>query len=96
MAKADKLSQTGTGSSSAYIPLSGNPFNIGFGCQITGTVTDYDVEHTFDGGTTWFTHEDVVGAAANADGNYAFPIGGIRVTINAGTGTVDLYIIQAG
>lgn len=96
MARAAKLSVTGTGSSDPFYPHPGNPFNIGFGCQITGTVTDYTVEHSFDGGANWFAHESVVNAAADADGNYAFPVSAIRVTIAAGTGTVDMYLIQAG
>lgn len=96
MARAAKLSVTGAGSSSTFFPHPGNPFNIGFGCQITGTVSSYDVEHSFDGGTTWFNHETVVAQSTNQDGNYAFPVSAIRVTINSGTGTVDMYLIQAG
>ena len=88
-------SQAGVGSSGGivtdhYI----SPFNIGFGVVVSGTV-NYTVQHTFDG-TNWFNHPDVVGQASNADGNYAFPVLLIRLTVNSGTGTATLTAIQAG
>ena len=89
------LSQTGAGSTNGivtdhYI----SPFNIGFGVVVSGTV-NYTVQHTFDG-TNWFNHPDVVGQASNADGNYAFPVLLIRLTVNSGSGTATLTAIQAG
>jgi hypothetical protein len=93
--------QTGTGSSST-IPLDHktSPFNVGFGVVASGTVT-YKVQHTFDEcitatPTTWFDHADVITKTANADGNYAFPVRGIRVTVTAGTGSATMTVIQAG
>lgn len=94
-------SQTGTGSS-GVIPLDHktSPFNVGFGVVASGTVT-YKVQHTFDEcitatPTDWFDHSDVTAKTANADGNYAFPVRGIRVTVTAGTGTATITAIQAG
>jgi hypothetical protein len=77
-----------------------NPFNIGFGCVITGTIT-YSVQHTFDdpltvANPTWFNHSLVVGQIASVDGNYAFPIAGIKVISTAGTGSVTVKFIQSG
>lgn len=76
-----------------------SPFNVGFGVIVTGTV-DYTVQHTFDdpavGFTTWFSHPTVVGEVANADGNYAFPVTGIKVLVNSGDGTATLKLLQAG
>ena len=76
-----------------------SPFNVGFGVIVTGAV-DYTVQHTFDdpavGFTTWFSHPTVAGEVANADGNYAFPVTGIKVLVNSGDGTATLKLLQAG
>lgn len=90
---------------SGWIPLNQHktPFNVGFGCVVTGTVS-YKVEHTFDDvfdtsvTPTAFTHEDVSAASQNADGNYAFPVAAVRVVaVTAATGgTVTLTVRQAG
>ena len=98
--KLQTVSQTGTGSSDPIVMnLNSTPFNVGFGVVKSGTV-DFTVQHTFDdpavGFTTWFNHPTVAAQIANADGNYAFPVTAIRVTMNSGTGTVTLKLIQAG
>lgn len=98
--KLQTVSKTGTGSSSPIVMnLNATPFNVGFGVVKTGDV-DYTVQHTFDDPSgslsTWFNHPTVAGQIANADGNYAFPVTAIRVTMNSGTGTVTLKLIQAG
>lgn len=94
------ISITGTGQT-AWIPLDykQNPFNVGFGVVVSGTVT-YDIEHTFDNvlepGTvpTAFKHASLVSQTANKDGNYAFPIMAIRINNTAGTGTTTATILQ--
>jgi archaellum component FlaF (FlaF/FlaG flagellin family) len=101
--KVQIVSQTDTGSSNAIvINTNTNPCNIGFGVIVDGTV-DYTVEHTFDDpssdlndGATWFPHPTVFELAVNADGNYAFPITGVRLTVNSGGGTATLKLVQAG
>jgi len=79
--------------------LNATPFNVGFGVVKVGTV-DFTVQHSFDdpavGFTTWFNHPTVAAQIANADGNYAFPVTAIRITMNSGAGTVTLKLIQAG
>lgn len=84
--------------------LNVSPFNIGLGIAVTGTVT-YTVQHTFDdvyaagfnpATATWFSHSTLVAQTASADGNYAFPVRGIRVNITAGTGSIVATIAQAG
>lgn len=98
--KVQTVSKTGTGSSSA-LPMNTNctPFNVGFGVVVDGTV-NYTVQHTFDdpavGFTTWFAHPSVAAESANADGNYAFPVTGIRITVNSGGGSVVMNVVQAG
>lgn len=83
------------------------PFGIGFGCTVSGTV-NYDIEHTFTrlpGAVTApnnsslpnvFDHSSVAAKTANADGNYAFPILAMRLTMNSGSGSVTWEYIQAG
>lgn len=98
--KVQTVSKTGTGSSSALVMNTNiSPFNVGFGVIATGTV-DYTVQHTFDdpavGFSTWFSHPTVAGETTNQDGNYAFPVTGIKVLVNSGDGTATLKLVQAG
>ena len=98
--KVQKVSKTGSGSTSALVMNTNcTPFNVGFGVVVTGTV-DYTVQYTFDdpavGFTTWFPHPTVAAENANADGNYAFPVTGIRLTVNSGGGTATMNLVQAG
>ncbi len=96
------VSQTGVGSS-ATIPLNpfDNPFNVGLGVVVTGTV-DYTIQHTFDDvqnaavTPTWFNHSSLAALTVNADGNYAFPVSAVKILVNSGTGTATATIIQAG
>ena len=98
--KLQTVSQTGVGSTDPIVmDTNKNPFNVGFGVVKTGTV-DYTVQHTFDNpfGTisTWFNHPTVAAQIANADGNSAFPVTAIRLTMNSGDGTATLKLLQAG
>lgn len=98
--KVQIVSKTGTGSTDAVVTNTNtSPFNVGFGVVVSGTV-NYTVQHTFDdpatGFTTWFSHPSVAAATANQDGNYAFPVSGIKVLVNSGTGTVTMNLIQSG
>ena len=94
------ISLTGTGTT-AWIPLDykQNPFNIGFGVVVNGTIT-YDVEHTFDDvfdstiTPVAFKHSTLTGQTSNKDSNYAFPIRAIRLNNTAGTGTSTITILQ--
>lgn len=98
--KTQTVSQTGTGSSTAIVTNTNTtPFNVGFGVVATGTVT-YTIQHTFDspgtGFTTWYPHPTIAAKTDNQDGNYAFPVSGIKVLVTAGAGTATLNLIQAG
>jgi hypothetical protein len=96
------VSKTGTGSSSV-VPLDHyqSPFNVGFGVVVDGTV-NYTVQHTFDDifdasvTPVWFNHPTIASLAANADGNYAFPVRAVKVLVNSGSGTATMTVIQAG
>jgi hypothetical protein len=98
--KLQTVSKTGVGSSSSLVMNTNvTPFNVGFGVVVTGTV-DYTVQHTFDdpavGFTTWFSHPTIAGETTNQDGNYAFPVTGIKLLVNSGDGTATLKLVQAG
>ncbi len=98
--KVQIVSKTGAGSTSAIVVNTNtNPCNIGFGVVVSGTV-DYTIQHTFDdpatGFTTWFPHPTIAAQSTNKDGNYAFPVTGIRLTVNSGGGTATLSLVQAG
>lgn len=75
------------------------PFNVGFGCVVTGTV-DYTVQHSFDDpfadtpNFTAFDNAFVDGETTNEDGNYAFPVRAIRLKINSGSGSVAFTVLQ--
>ena len=98
--KVQTVSQTGVGSSSALVMNTNiSPFNVGFGVAVTGTVT-YTIQHTFDdpavGFTTWYSHPTIAAKTDNQDGNYAFPVTGIKVLVTLNGGTATLKLIQAG
>lgn len=96
------VSRTGVGSSGPVVlDRYENPFNVGFAVTVSGTV-NYTVQHTFDDlfdtsvTPTWFNHPSIASQAVNANGNYAFPVFAVRVTVNSGSGTARFVIIQAG
>ena len=98
--KVQTVSKTGVGSSSSLVMNTNiTPFNVGFGVIVTGTV-NYTVQHTFDdpavGFSTWFSHPTIANETTNQDGNYAFPVTGIKVLVNSGDGTATLKLVQAG
>lgn len=95
---------------SQVVPLNHyvTPFNLGFGVSVSGA-GNYTVQHTFDdvwsnsfnpSTATWFNHPTftAITSATAADGNYAFPITGIRVIGNSGNAgvTVTMKLVQAG
>lgn len=99
------VSQTGTGSTTPIVmDINKMVFSVGIGCVINGTV-NYTVEHSFDdpftagytpAGATWFPHTSLAAKTANADGNYAYPCRAVRLTVNSGSGTVTMTVIQGG
>lgn len=89
------LTQTGSGSTTPIIlDTYISPFNVGFGVVVSGTV-NYTIQHSFDG-VTWFNHSVLISQTTNQDGNYAFPVLQIRLTVNSGSGSATITLIQAG
>ena len=96
------LTRTATGQSNvAVMDVHRNPFNVGIGVSVSGTV-NYTIQHTFDDVNNaavtpvWFNHPSLAALSANADGNYAFPVTAIRINVNSGSGTATARVIQAG
>lgn len=97
-----RITETVTGvGTSPTLPMDfrAQNFNIGFGCEVTGSAT-YTVQHTFDDiynpavTVVWFNNSTVTNATANQDGNYAFPISAMRLNVTAGTGSVTINILS--
>lgn len=95
-----KVGTNGVGSSLIVTPDTlVNPFQIGIGCVVTGTI-NYTVQHSFDdpqtlSAITWFDNTGLSAKTANSDGNYAFAVRAIRTKVNSGTGSVATYIVQS-
>lgn len=100
------LTRTGVGRSAVHVPDTFlNPFNIGLGCVVVSGSATYTVQHTFENAmaegfnpatATWFDNSGLTDKTDNANGNYAYPVNGISLNITSGTGTVTVYILQAG
>jgi hypothetical protein len=81
------------------------PINIGLAVIVTGTV-NYTVEYTYSDPTN--TYPDPLGfpvpfsvsalasKATTLDSNIIIPVAAVRLTINSGTGSAELIILQAG
>jgi hypothetical protein len=98
--RVQTVSKTGTGSTDAVVINTNiSPVNIGFGIVVTGTV-NYSVQFSFDdpavGFTTWFDDATLTSKTGNEDGSINFPITGLKVLVNSGTGTVTMNVVQAG
>lgn len=86
-----------------------NPFAVGIGTTLVSGAVNWTVEHTFDkmipnagsgyiaNAATYtpntFPNSGITSKAASTDGNYAFPIQAMRLTVNSGAGVV---LCQAG
>jgi len=98
--KVQTVSKTGTGSTDVIVINTNiSPVNIGFAVVVTGTV-NYSVQFTYDdpaiGFTTWFDDVSITSKTGNEDGSINFPITGIKVLVNSGTGSVVMNVVQAG
>lgn len=97
-----KVTVTGV-ANSAWIPVDREqaPFNIGLGCTIDSGTATYSVQHTFDDvfdpnvTPVAFTNSGISAKTTNTDGNYAFPVTAIRLSVTAGTSpVVSMAILQ--
>ena len=81
-----------------------SPSNVALNVQVTGTV-DYTVQYTFDdifaanyspSAGSWTNHPTLTTQTTTKDSNIAYPVRGVRILLNSGTGTAKLTIIQGG
>lgn len=86
------VSQTGAGASAHIDIEDSNDVRISYAVSLVGSCT-YTVQHSLDG-ETWFDNTDNQDQTTAQDGNYVFPIRGVRVNVTAGTGTATLYVRQ--
>lgn len=90
--QSKEVTQTGVGNSEAIDILDTIDIRISYACGVTGTV-NYTVQHSLDG-VRFFDNSDNASKTADADGNYIFPIRAVRVKVNSGSGSVQLYVRQ--
>ena len=99
----------GSAASSNVIPMDRNHSSFQASVAVVlsaGADLTYTVEHTFDdvfastfdpANATWFANTGLSAKTASLDGNYAFPVTGIRLRVSARVaGTATMTIIQAG
>ena len=95
--------------SSNVIPMDRNHSSFQASVSVVlsaGADLTYTVEHTFDdvfaasfdpATATWFANTGLSAKTASLDGNYAFPVTGIRLRVSAHVaGSATMTIIQAG
>jgi hypothetical protein len=91
------------------IPMDVNqgPFNVGVGVAVpAGASLTYSVQYTFDdvwapgfspSSAVWYTNSSLGTKTTSLDGNYAYPVTAIRLSVSVySSGTVTMTIIQAG
>jgi hypothetical protein len=81
-----------------------SPVNASVAVQVTGAV-NYTIQYTYDAfwnlpsGVTLpgiFNHNTLNALAVSADGVLPYPVSGVRLTVNSGTGTARMTVIDAG
>ena len=93
--RPQEITQTNTGTT-AWIPVdyAKSPFNLSFGVVIVSGTATYTVQHTFDDvfdtavTPVAFDNAVIVAQTTNKDGNYAFPIRALRLTVTAGVSPI--------
>ena len=102
------LTATGVEAVAARVNYRQQDFKVGFGVDLDSTGT-FTVYHTFDDPADFNGHSDWVSTAtwlpngdsaliagtANADGNYMFPVQGIKLDATVNASTIKITILQA-
>jgi hypothetical protein len=99
---------TGTGSTHPFVVNTNTtPVNIGIAVVVSGTV-NYTVQHTFDspggaqpyvsqpGFTTWFDDATLAAQTTTKQTSILYPVTGLRLVVNSGTGTATMTVVQSG
>jgi hypothetical protein len=96
-----QISRTDAGST-AWVPLDyiQSPFNVGIMCEITAGTPNYTVQVTYDDifdpavTPTAIAHDTLAAQTSSADGQQASPVRAARLTVNSGSGTVKMTLLQ--
>lgn len=103
-AGAITVGTSGVGASKPIVPDRYiSPFNPSIVVEVTGTL-NYDVQYTYDdvfdaaqaSSLNWFSITALTGQTTTKDSNLAYPVTGIRLKINSGSGSGVLKVIQPG
>lgn len=89
---SQEVTQTGVGNSTAIDIFETVDIRISYALGVTGTV-NYTVQHSLDG-VRFFDNSDNAAQTTDQDGNYVMPIRAVRVKVNSGSGSVQLYVRQ--
>ena len=95
------LLQPGT-SQTLPTDINKNPFNVSVFVEVTGTVnytvnaTGDDLQKTPAVTPVWIPHTILASQTTSQASNYAFPVTGIQVVMNSGSGSLVMNVIQAG
>lgn len=95
------VTQTGVGDSSVLaLDNMTDPYNVGLHYVVTGSAT-FDIQITpqdpVDAApTVWNAPSGLTGLTASGVQGTIIPARGIRIHQTAGTGSVTLYVVQAG
>ena len=101
MARRAIIAQSGVGTT-AWIALDTYSPLTSLAAVVSGGAATYTIQHTLDDvlnstvTPTAFDHDTLAAQTTSQDGNYAFPIAGIRINQTVGAGTVTLTVLQAG
>jgi hypothetical protein len=89
---SQEVTQTGVGNSEPIDIFETVDIKVSYACGVTGTV-NYTVQHSLDG-IRYFDNSDNAAQTTDQDGNYVFPVRAVRVKVNSGSGSVQLYVRQ--
>jgi len=80
------------------------PTNIALSVVVTGTI-NYTVQYTFDNvydtgyspsTGNWTDHPTLTAQTTSKDSNISYPVQGVRIKANSGTGSALFTVIQSG
>jgi hypothetical protein len=97
------VTKTGTGSTRIVaVDYFQQQIAIGLFVEITSGAATYTVEQTSDDfqdpnvTVNWVPVPGLSSLSANAEGSLLYPVRGVRLTINSGSGTCKFTMMQAG
>lgn len=96
----------GVGSSPwTMLSTQASPANTSVAVVVSGAAVNYTVEYTYDPYwnmpsttplATPFPLQTLSGQTVNGEGTLPWPVAGVRLTVNSGTGTAQMTVVEAG